>query len=201
MILFNKKLQDMKSQTIDLVSTAFLNNPRIKSFVGGDSTSIRKVKPIIEYAYEIVDRLGGIYYSTNEKTVIFYYQKSQFNKTWKDTFNYLKIIFKSIGLNRILPIYFREQNVKGLRAQDKDYLYVWFLAQDKDYHKLDGLREVNNHLIQKSEALGLPILIETTDKRNLIMYKRVGFKVYNTWEDEENDLTVWYMRRDVKLLV
>ena len=191
----------MKSQTIDLVSTAFLNNPRIKSFVGGDSTSINKVKPIIEYAYDIVKRLKGIHYSSNKKAVIFYYQKSKFNKTWKDRMNYFKIIFKSIGLNRTLPIYFREQNVRGLRAEDKDYLYVWFLAQSVDYNKLDGLLELNRHLIEKSEALGLPILIETTDKRNLIMYKRIGFKIYNTWEDEENNLTVWYMRRDIKINV
>jgi len=187
----------MRSQTIDLVSTAFLNNPRIKSFVGGDSTSINKVRPIIEYAYDIVDRLKGIRYSSNGKAVIFYYQKSQFSKTWKDKINYFKIIFKSIGLNRTLPIYFSEQNVQELRAQDEDYLYVWFLAQSADYNKLDGLIELNKHLIEKSETLGLPILIETTDRRNLIAYKRAGFKIYNTWKDEENDLTVWYMRRDV----
>lgn len=187
----------MKSQTVDLVSTAFLNNPRIKSFVGGDSTSINKVKPIIEYAYDIVDRLKGIRYSTNKKAVIFYYQKSEFSKTWKDKINYFKIIFKSIGLKRTLPIYFREQNVQEFRARDKDYLYVWFLAQSADYNKLDGLVELNKHLIEKSEQLGLPILIETTDRRNLIMYKRIGFTIYNTWKDEENDLTVWYMRRDI----
>lgn len=190
----------MKSQTIDLVSRAFLNNPRIKSFVGGDSTSINKVKPIIEYAYDIVDRLNGIHYSSNKKAVIFYYQKSQFRKTLKDKINYLKIIFKSIGLNRTLPIYFREQNVQELRAQDEDYLYVWFLAQSADYNKLDGLLELNNHLIEKSKALDLPILIETTDKRNLIAYRRIGFKIYNTWKDEENDLTVWYMRRDATIV-
>lgn len=187
----------MKAQTINLVTTAFLNNPRIKSFVGGDSTSFERVKPIIEYAYDIVNRLNGIYYSENGKTVIMYYRKSEFSKTWRDKMNYLNIIFKSIGLKRTLPIYFREKSVKELRAQDKDYLYVWFLAQDLNYHKIDGLRDVNQHLIEKADELGLPILIETTDRRNLIIYKRVGFKIYNTWYDKDNDLTVWYLRRDV----
>ena len=90
--------------------------------------------------------------------------------------------------------------MQELRAQDEDYLYVWFLAQSADYNKLDGLLELNNHLIEKSKALDLPILIETTDKRNLIAYRRIGFKIYNTWKDEENDLTVWYMRRDATIV-
>jgi hypothetical protein len=189
----------MKAQTVDLVSHAFLNNPRIKSFVGGDSSSIQKVRPIIEYAYDIAHRLDGIYHSSNKKAVIFYYQKSKFTKTWKDRLNYLKVIIKSIGLDRTMPIYFREKKVQDIRAKEEDYIYVWFLAQEANYNKLDGLLELNAHLIEKSQALKLPILIETTDKRNIVMYQRIGFEIYNTWKDEENDLTVWYMRRNVSL--
>ncbi len=186
----------MKSYTINMMTSAFLNNPRMKSFVGSDKTSFEKVRPVIEYAYEITHRLNGIFYARNQKTVIFYYQKSQFSTTFKDTLNYLKIIIKTIGLARALPIYLREKKVKKLRATDLDYIYVWFLAQDPNYHHLDGLREVNLHLIAKSEELALPILMETSDRRNLVMYKRVGFEVYNSWQDEANNLTIWYLKRE-----
>ncbi len=189
----------MKARVVQLLTRAFLQNPRMQSFVRGGKPTFRKVRPIMEYAYGIAHRLGGVFWAKNEKTVVLYYQKSRFSQSWSDMLNYLKIVLHCVGLRRVPSLYQRERLIKQMRASDSDYLYVWFLAQDRNYHKIDGLIEVNKHLIQRAKELQLPILIETTDKRNLSIYKRVGFKIYNTWHDQKHKLTVWYMRRDADL--
>ncbi|TMM31988.1 hypothetical protein FDT66_00550 [Polaribacter aestuariivivens] len=61
-----------------------------------------------------------------------------------------------------------------------NYIYVWFIAQEKNYGKLDGLIEINKILINYSNKKNLPILLETSNIEVLNLYKRAGFRIYKT---------------------
>ncbi len=49
-----------------------------------------------------------------------------------------------------------------------------------------------------SEKLQLPILIETTIEKLLRFYKYVGFEIYHQWHDEEADINVWFLQRELE---
>jgi hypothetical protein len=41
----------------------------------------------------------------------------------------------------------------------------------------------------------MPIYLETSLRRNSVIYKRYGFEEYNVFETKKKDLTMWYLKR------
>ena len=81
-----------------------------------------------------------------------------------------------------------------LKKGDRDYFYVWFLAQIKEEKGLTELVEAKNYILSKAIEFNLPIYIETTEERLLLMYRRIGFVFYDTYLNSKTGLKVWFGR-------
>lgn len=185
-------------KVISLLTNAFLNNPRMFSLIGKNAMNFaKKVGMILHYTYTLAKRINGVFFSTNEKTVMLYYRKSDFRHNFQDYRNYLKIALFCVPPSNLLSALRREKKIASLREKKEDYLYVWFLAQEETYDKLDGLREAKIFLLNKAKELNLPILVETTEKRLLILYRRLGFDIYRSWEDEKTGMKVWFAKKEI----
>jgi len=183
---------------LHLLTETFLDNARMRTLIGENASNFKqKVRTIIEYTYSICKNIDGVFFSSNEKTVMLFYQKSEFKHRLRDYFNYLKIALFCVSPSNLVRAFKRERKITQLREQKDDYLYVWFLAQDKNYSSLDGLREAKHFLMNKVEALQLPILVETTDRRLLIIYKRLGFDIYRHWKDKKTDTDFWFAKKEI----
>ncbi|MGB0839926.1 MAG: hypothetical protein ACPGXL_07290 [Chitinophagales bacterium] len=195
------QVQAEDKKIINLLATAFQNNERMSVLLGKSRDDFfKKVTHVISYSYFMVKKIGGIFISKDRNTYLLYYRKSQFYFSLKDCFNYLYLAFGTIGIKRLKKVYLREKNVKNTRQKeiqkrgDKDYLYVWFLAQRKEHQGLKGLVEAKRFIIQRAKTLDLPIYMETTEKRLVRLYERMGFKFYETQIEEESGLCVWFGR-------
>lgn len=188
-----------KNAIIKLIATRFLELPRMRVILGpSPHRRYEKVATIVNWAYHIAERLGGIWVSSQGHTVMLYYWKGQHSLTWRDWLRYLRIGWEVIGLRRAQEVLRREQAIKARRADLPDYLYVWFMAQNPAYHGLKDLWELLHFLTEESDRRQLPILMETSQADNLNMYHRAGFEIYHHWQDPESELELWYMRRDPK---
>lgn len=166
----------------EMITRRFLNNPRMAMIFGKNKLSLpRKVANLVNYCFEIALRLDGVYVATNRKTIVLFYEKKKFKKTWKDHLRYLKVAL-SIPLKNLPDVMKKEKEVTQRRIALDNYLYVWFIAQEEDYNKLDGLVEINKMLAIKAKDLELPIVFETSDRRLLRFYKQAGYTQYNTLE-------------------
>lgn len=151
-----------------------------------------------EYAYNLVDRLDGIYLSEDKTTVLFYYLKSQYKRTLLDYIRYGIMFSKAIRPSQFFPTMRREKYIANLRPDYDDYIYVWVLGSVPDNKSLRGLADIRDHLFGLSEKLQLPILIETTVEKVRKLYHYVGFEEYHKWHDQDADLNVWFMERKLK---
>lgn len=184
-----------KNEIIKIVSTRFESNPRMLSLFDVNSHGFQKnILNLVEYCYHIVQRLGGVFVASNQKTIIFYYLKSSFSQNFSDYFRYLKIVF-TISPKNILTNLKRETLIKKTRLDVSDYIYVWFLAQEKGYGKIDGLIEVQQHLFKLSKEKKLPILLETSNEEVLTLYLRASFKVYHILETKGEK--IYFLQADI----
>jgi hypothetical protein len=162
---------------------------------------VRSIRLMAEYAHQLIEKFDGIYLSEDKSTVLFYYTKKEYHRTLVDYLKYGKMFMKAIRPSQLIPTLKREKYIASLRPDYGDYIYVWILASDQSKTSIRGLADINQHLYEVSERLQLPILIETTIKKLLRLYKYVGFEPYHEWHDEEADITVWFLQRELKSVI
>ena len=182
---------------IGIVTSAFEQNPRAQAIIKQKNPA-RSVRHMTEYAYSLVERMDGIYLSEDKTTVLFYYLKSQYNRTLVDYLRYGSMFMKAIKPSQLFPTMRREKYIASLRPDYKDYIYVWVLGSVPNNKSLRGLSDIRDHLFGLSEKLQLPILIETTVEKVLKLYRYVGFEEYHKWFDEDTDINVWFLERKLK---
>ena len=182
---------------IGIVTTAFEQNPRAQAMMKQKNPT-RSVRHMTEYAYSLVERMDGIYLSEDKTTVLFYYLKSQYNRTLVDYLRYGSMFMKAIKPSQLFPTLRREKYIASLRPDYKDYIYVWVLGSVPNNKSLRGLADIRDHLFGLSEKLQLPILIETTVEKVLKLYRYVGFEEYHKWYDMDTDINVWFLERKLK---
>lgn len=197
--LFRMSSEDKKA--INTLCIAFQDNGRMHALIGKKRNDFSEgIKAVISYCYFMVKKIGGIFRSEDQSTFLLFYRKSEHYFSFRDWLQYLHLAFFVIGVNRIGRVLKREKLIRKTRAlqiqkhQDQDFLYVWFLAQKKDYKGLDGLMEAKEYITSKGKKLKLPIYMETTEERLVAIYKRFGFEFYDYREDDSMDLKVWFGR-------
>jgi hypothetical protein len=181
---------------IGILTTAFEQNPRFQAVMKKNNPA-RSVRCMTEYAYRLVERLGGIYLSEDKTTVLFYYTKKQYNRKLRDYLRYASMFLQAIRPSQYLPAARREKHITSLRKDYEDYIYVWVLGSVPNNKSLRGLADIRDHLFGLSEKLQLPILIETTVDKVLKLYQYVGFEEYYKWEDKKDGIHVWFLERKV----
>ncbi len=182
---------------IGIVTNAFEQNPRAHAMMKQKNPT-RSVRHMTEYAYNLVDRMDGIYLSEDKTTVLFYYLKSQYKRTLRDYIRYGIMFSKAIRPSQFFPTMKREKFIASQRPAYEDYIYVWVLGSVPDIKSLRGLADIRDHLFGLSEKLQLPILIETTVEKVLKLYRYVGFEEYHKWHDREAGIDVWFLERKLK---
>ncbi|MFZ5939397.1 MAG: hypothetical protein ACOYXB_02380 [Bacteroidota bacterium] len=179
---------------IDILSKAFGENPRVLSTIKKGRTDER-IRIMANYAYDLVERQNGVFFSSDSTTAMLYYRKSLKKMDLAQTLRYLRMIFRTIRPLKALVTLKREKMIDRLREDPSDYIYVWLLGAIPGNRSLKGLIEVRDHLALLQEKYHLPILIETTLEKMLKLYQYVGFEIYHTWEDESTGITVWFLKR------
>ena len=126
-------------------------------------------------------------------SIIFEYDK--FKLRFYDYWLQLILIFKCFTLSRAIYVYKVEKQIKLNRASNLNFLYLWFFGVTNEALGTSNGRDMMKFIFDMSLQKKLPMYLETSLKRNSIIYKRYGFEEYNVFETEKKDLTMWYLKR------
>ncbi len=194
-------IQSTDKKIITHLAVAFQDNSRMRVLLGNRRADFhKKIIHVISYCYFMVKKIGGLFISKDKNTYLLYYRKSKFYFSLKDCFYYLFLAVSIIGIKRLKKVYLREQRVKHTRKKeierlgDQDYLYVWFMAQRKEHNSAKGLLEAKAFIIKQAQTLNLPIYIETTEKRLMFLYEKIGFEIYDCLVEQDTGLRLWFGR-------
>ncbi len=183
-----------KEIILDIVAESFSHSPRFLAILKKGNTE-KQVKIMASYAYNLIKKFNGVYLSEDKSTVIFFYRKSEYRRSIWDILRYIRLFIKCIKPGKALLTMRREKEIKNMRPDLEDYIYVWVLGSDPKRTSLRGLADIRDHLFGLSEKYGIPILIETTVEKLLKLYTYVGFEVYHEWFDDSIGMKVWMLKK------
>ncbi len=186
-----------KEIIIEIVCRAFADNPRINTMIKKGKRE-QRIRIMAEYAYYLINKINGVFLSSDKTTVIFYYKKSAYKRDLVAILRYIRMFLLCIRPSQFFKTIKREKFIESQRPAIPDYIYVWILGSVPENKSLKGLADIRDRLWTVSRESKLPILIETTVEKVLKLYKYVGFELYHEWYDETADLNLWFLKREYK---
>lgn len=184
-----------KERVIKIICESFDSNPHVNLIIKNDKKRPSRMAAMAAYAFEIGMRRNGVHLTDDGHGVAIIFD---FNKIKMNLYEYLlqlQLIYKSFTVSRTLMVNKVESLIRKNRAKNVDFLYLWFFGvADEALGTSDG-RDLMKFIFNMSAEQKLPIYLETSLKRNNIIYKRFGFEVYNVLETGYDNLTMWYMKR------
>lgn len=182
-----------KNNIIDIIANSFEDNLSVSWIIKNDHKRKQRIRVLAEYAFNTVLRKKGIYLSSDEKGVIMFYKQNEHKETILDYIDQAKLAIRAVGLARVRKIMAREAQKAQKRPADGEFIYCWFYGVIDSARGRGAAIELKNVIFEQADKLKLPILLETSMKKNFVAYQRYGFTVYDTWE--ENEKKLWFMKR------
>lgn len=176
-----------------ILTQSFQTNPSALWVIKQDGSVQKRLKALIEYAVATGLENDGVYLSDDETAAAICFEepaKSNLKSYWHQ----IQLIRKAIGITRVPQVLKREGYLKKHRP-NLPHLNFWFLGVDPKQKGTGGVRDLKQGIFQLSAEKNLPILLETSVRRNKEVYEYFGFHAYHTWQQSEN-YTLWFMRRD-----
>jgi hypothetical protein len=184
-----------KERVVKIICESFNTNPHINTIILNDQKRPERMAAMAEYAFKFGMRRNGVFLTDDGLgvAIIFEYGKVKMNvyEYWLQ----IGLIFKCFALSRALMVDKLETQIKNNRASGVDFLYLWFFGVADEALGTTNGRDLMKFIFKLSLDQKLPIYLETSLRRNTIIYKRFGFEEYNVFETGNNDLTMWYMKR------
>jgi len=181
-----------KQDCIRIIASTFGANPSINVVIGQGGNKQKKLSRLAEYAFAKAQGKKGAYLSSNRKGTALVFRSDDTRFNLKEQYYEIRFAL-SLPVKNIFSTLQRERFLKEHRY-GKPHLYFWFLGVEKGGGK--AVYELKEIVFEKALQEKLPIVLETSVWRNVLAYQRYGFEIYYEWEDKENGITVWFMKKD-----
>ena len=79
---------------------------------------------------------------------------------------------------------------------DQPYMYLWFLGVAPDAQGKGLSSQLFRPMLAQADAQTLPVYLETSTEKNVAIYNRKGFVVFDELKPNEA-VTIYSMRREV----
>lgn len=184
-----------KNKVVKIIIESFDKNPHINTLVKNDKKRNARMVVLAEYAFELGFRRKGVYLTDDDLGVAIIYPFHEVTMNIREYLFQLKLVFKTFTLQRAFKINQLENQIKNKRAKNVNFLYLWFFGVANEALGSNDARILMKFIFTLSKEQELPIYLETSIKRNSIIYKRYGFETYDLFETGQNNLSMWYMKR------
>ncbi len=184
-----------KDKVVKIICESFDSNPHVNLIIKNDKKRPARMAAMAEYAFKMGMRRNGVHLTDDGLGVAIIFDFNKIKMNFYEYYLQFLLIFKSFTLSRVLMVNSVENLIKKNRASDVDFLYLWFFGVADEALGTSNGRDLMKFIFKMSADKKLPIYLETSLKRNNIIYKRFGFEDYNVLKTGRNDLTMWYMKR------
>jgi hypothetical protein len=194
-----------KSLVLDILSYSFDTNPSTNRVVKNDSRRKERIRALCDFVFELAFLQKGVILSDDRKGVAVILKYGCLNcdqdkpsiflflmKVWL----YIRFAVQVPGYNRIFSIALRESKVSAIRNLKKPCILFWFFGVKAEDRGGRAAFELKNYVLNKADAVHLPVYLETSVEQNRRVYQKYGFKVYHTWHEESRGINLYFMKRE-----
>ena len=167
-----------KHLVVEILTSSFAANKSVNYIVKPGGNKLKSIRNLMDYAFEICYLFGKVFMSDDRQAcaLILYpdKKKTTFKSVWLD----IKLILFCIGLQNLKKTLRREALIKKIHPAEP-ITYLWFIGVHPDFQGQGLGSTLLNELIQASNAQKRPIYLETSTRKNLPWYQKLGFTQYH----------------------
>jgi len=184
-----------KDKVVKIICESFNTNPHVNFIVKNDSKRPLRMVALANFAFELGMRRDGVYLTDDGLGVSIIYEYDKIKMNLFEYWLQFKLVFQTFSMERALMVNALENNIKKYRIKDFAFLYLWFFGVANEGLGTNDARDMMHFIFELSYENKLPICLETSLRRNNVIYKRFGLEDYNIFETGKEGLTMWYMKR------
>jgi len=167
-----------KTVVVDILTKSFKNDPHI-NFLLEKSKNKNKLRIIMEYVFEESFNRGEIYLSDDNTAAALWNTTKKEKITWGYIYRNLSFLFR-IGLSSTLRVLKMDKLVYKYHPLKERYAHLYTIgvlpeSQGKGYAK-----ELISFMIDKMKATKATLYLETANTKNIGIYNKIGFHVFQT---------------------
>jgi hypothetical protein len=184
-----------KLVSVRIIAATFDANPSVNNIIGENGDRKKKIERLATFAFIKSLNRKGAFISNNKMGVAFFYKSSVKAFSLKEIYYEIRFAL-SIPFVKVIETLKRQAYLKKHRYQGENF-YFWFFGVEKGGDQAGF--ELKDYLYQLSADEDIPIILETSIRRNKVVYLRYGFKIYHTWENYSDENPLWFMIRAPKV--
>lgn len=165
-----------KQTALALLNETLVDNRSVIFSIGTKGFFRFKISLIAKLLYSEAAKNKGIYIDSNAEGIILFFP-SEHKRPANLGITLLVALF-AIGPLRLARVLKRKQEVRQFHSQWKNYIHCSYLAVKKSARGHGAIFELRDKLFAFQQEKQLPILVETTVKKNKRVYERIGFRVH-----------------------
>lgn len=167
---------------VDLIKkillVSFKNDPHV-TWLLEESKSKFKLKVLIDYVVHQTFRRGEMYLSDDNNAVALW----DFERSERMSFHYIwrNLAFLiQIGIKSVVRIVKSEAQVHSNFCKYPRYCHLYMIGVLPEAQGKGLGSTLMNPLIQRMKEKSIPVFLETANLRNVDIYKKKGFKIFDT---------------------
>ncbi len=180
---------------LEVLRKAMKENPNLLWMTGGGRKRLRN---LYSFCLKMAILCQGAYLHANTKGVLLFYKrgsKSTFRNGIKKIKLYFFFIISVIDVFKLFKVCKVQALVKE-KTPSIPHLYCLIIAVSPEEKSTQTIIELRDFLFEQSKKQQLPIYIQTSVRRNKVLFERYGFECYDMVQNTSGDYTLWLLKRD-----
>ena len=160
-----------------ILLVSFKNDPHV-TWLLEESKSKFKLKVLIDYVVDQTIRRGEMYLSDDNNAVALW----DFERSERMSFHYIwrNLAFLiQIGIKSVVRIVKSEAQVHNNFREYPRYCHLYMIGVLPEAQGKGLASTLMNPMIQRMKEKSIPVFLETANLRNVDIYKKKGFKIFN----------------------
>lgn len=163
---------------VDILMVAFRTNPSVVQLTGSGETAEQKLRRLMIYAFEQCYDFGKVVQAEEGQGCALILFPDRIRFSFRSLIRDLNLVFKVIGLFKLLRVIRKEQLLKRLRPSHQLY-YVWFIGVSPLYQGRGIGSSLLDELCADAQRMNRMICLETSVEENVSWYVANGFQMYD----------------------
>jgi ribosomal protein S18 acetylase RimI-like enzyme len=167
---------------VDLIKSillvSFKNDPHL-NFLLEESKNERKLNILIDYVIDHTFRQGEIYLSDDNNGVALWdserSEKLSIHYIWRN----LAFLIR-IGIKSVIRIVKSEAHIHNNFRKYPRYCHLYMIGVLPEAQGKGLASTLMNPMLQRMKEKSIPVFLETANLRNVDIYKKKGFKIFET---------------------
>jgi ribosomal protein S18 acetylase RimI-like enzyme len=179
-----------KAIVTNILAESFKNDPQVNWFLE-ESRNRNKLNILIDYVFEETIRKGEIYISEDNMATALW------NSEKKEIFSFtyilrnLSFLFR-IGMKSTIRILKMDKLTYSQYPKNKSYFHLYLIGVLPEAQGKGLASSLLNPILTEKRENEIPVYLETANQKNVEIYKRKGFNIFNTIQTENP--TIYFMK-------